>query len=150
MIAWTEVNPSPFSPTYRAANSLGSLASGRVLFVGGTDNPYNFNGTGYNGQPSNPLAQVMAYDPENDAWSLIDDTNGEPHTATMDHRGLVSFAGGWATVGGMTGPGAPTDAVSLLRIDEPVPAASTWHMIIMALTMLTAATHVVRRRKVWA
>ncbi len=50
----------------------------------------------------------------------------------------------------MTGPGAPTDAVNLLRIDEPVPTASTWHMIIMALTMLTAATHVVRRRKVWA
>ncbi|MCH7994768.1 MAG: hypothetical protein IIB57_10045 [Planctomycetes bacterium] len=68
----------------------------------------------------------------------------------MDHRGLVSFDGGWATVGGMTGPGAPTDAVNLLRIDEPVPAASTWHIIIMALTMLTAATYVVRRRKVWA
>lgn len=150
IIAWTEMDASPFSPTYRAANSLGSLASGRILFVGGTDNPYNFNGTGYNGQPSNPLAQVMAYDPADDSWSLIDDTNGQPHTATMDHRGLVSFDGGWATVGGMTGPGAPTDAVNLLRIDEPVPAASTWHIIIMALTMLTAATYVVRRRKVWA
>ena len=149
-ITWTEVEASPFSPTYRAANSLGSLPSGRLLFVGGTDNPYNFNGTGYNGQPSNPLAQVMVYNPVNDVWSLIDDTTGDVHIPTMDHRGLVRFDGGWVTVGGMTAPGAPTDAVNLLRIDEPVPTASAWHMIIMALAMLAAATHVVRRRKAYA
>ncbi len=149
IIAWTEMDPSPFSPTYRAANSLGSLPDGRLLFVGGTDNPYNFDGAGYNGQPSNPLDQVMTYDLADEGWSLIDDTAGEAHIATMDHRGLVSFDGGWVTIGGMTGPGAPTDRVSLLRFSGPVPTASTWHVIIMALTMLVAATCVVRQRKGW-
>lgn len=145
-VTWTDEGANPFSATYRAANSLGASSSGLLVFLGGTDNPYNFNGTGYNGQPSNPLDLVMAYDPIGNAWQQIDDTAGAAHTPTMDHRGLVPFDGGWVTVGGMTGPGAATDAVNMLTISEPVPATSTWALIAMAAIMVVFATRILRRQ----
>ncbi len=115
-VSWSQRAPSPFSGTYRAASTQGLTDCSVVLFVGGTDNPYNFNGTGYNGQPSFPLDQVMTYDPVADRWRMVDDTGGDPWTPTMDHRGLVEFDGGWATVGGMTGPGTATTAVNSLQV----------------------------------
>jgi N-acetylneuraminic acid mutarotase len=65
-VAWTVVDPHPGLPTYRAAATLGPTADGLMLVTGGTDNPYNFNGTGYNGQPSFPLDQILTYDPLTD------------------------------------------------------------------------------------
>ena len=39
-----------------------------MLLVGGSDNPYNFDGNGYNGQPSFPLDQILSYDPIAGDW----------------------------------------------------------------------------------
>ncbi|MFQ5462793.1 MAG: IPTL-CTERM sorting domain-containing protein [Phycisphaerae bacterium] len=143
-INWTIPAPSPFSQTYRAAGSQGTQPCDRVIFVGGTNNPYNFNGTGYNGQPANPLDQVMTYDPVADAWSLVDDSFGVAHGPTMDHRGLVYFNGAWVTVGGMRGPNIPTNAVNALTIDglcasAAIPTTSEWGVVIMVLLMLVVA-----------
>ena len=113
-IAWTEVAAHPGSATYRAAASQGAALGGRMLLLGGTDNPYNFNGIGYNGRSSFPLDQVLSYDPIGDDWRALTTTG--PHEATMDHRGLVRAANGWVTVGGMLGPRTMTDRVFLLRL----------------------------------
>jgi len=115
-ITWSQPGPSPFSQTYRAANGQSDLGCGSMLFVGGTDNSYNFSGNGYNGSPSNPLDQVIVFDPYTQVWAQVDDSLGIARTPTMDHRGLAFFDDGWVTVGGMTGPGAATNAVSSLTI----------------------------------
>lgn len=152
VVTWSQPAASPFSPTYRAANSTGFSGCDRLFISGGTDNPYNFNGNGYNGQPSNPLNQLMAYDPIADDWQLIDDSAGT-HTVTMDHRGLAWFNSSWVTVGGMTGPGAATDAVQAVFIlgacdpDAPVPASSEWGVMVLALLVVSCATILINGRR---
>lgn len=112
-IAWSELPAHPGLPTYRAAASQGATAGGRLLVVGGTENPYNVSGTGYNGQPAFPLDQALAFDPVTGDWAVLA-VVGEP-LPTMDHRGLVRVADGWVTIGGMTAPGTATDAVLFYR-----------------------------------
>ncbi len=112
-IAWTEVAAHPGSPAYRAAGSQGGTLDGRMLLVGGTDNTYNISGIGYNGVPSQPLDQVIAFDPLTDERSEL--TALGQHAATMDHRGLVRIGECWATVGGMTAPTVATARAFLLR-----------------------------------
>lgn len=117
-IEWTELPAHTGAPTYRAAGSQGGDEHGRLLILGGTENPYNYNGTGYNGQPSQPLSQALAFDPATLSWQSME-MRGNP-LPTMDHRGLVRIAGGWATIGGMVGPGISTsEIVTYTLVPEP-------------------------------
>lgn len=75
----------------------GDVEGNRVLFVGGTPNAYNYNGVGYNGEPSKPQKHVFAWDFAQDNWVAYED---KP-VASMDHRGLVSWQGDWITIGGL-------------------------------------------------
>lgn len=93
-IAWRAGSPHPDPARYRAAaGACGPL----VVFAGGTSNPYNYNGIGYDGRPSEPLATVMAYDTRSGAWK---DLPSAP-TATMDHRALAMSGSTAIIVGGM-------------------------------------------------
>ncbi len=93
-IVWRKLDAHPAPVRYRAAaGACGTL----VLFAGGTDNPYNYDGIGYDSVPSAPLASVMALDTRNGRWRRLDDAP----MATMDHRGLpVRGSRAWI-VGGM-------------------------------------------------
>ncbi len=170
-IAWKSAPPSPFRPTYRAANSMASRNAqaeenrdanitstqktmelslrtpprspfqGGIIFVGGTDRPYNYNGTGYDGHASRPLDQIVTFDPLHSRWTKlggrskldaarVNSTNTRKIDAptnsttkrkgipppTMDHRGLVWFDGVWVTVGGMTGPATATTLVKSVTL----------------------------------
>ncbi len=93
-ISWARGPTHPGPALYRAAVG----ACGRtIVFAGGTDNPYNYNGIGYDGVPSRASNAVLAFDMRSKRWSR----SGTMGTPSMDHRGL-SFVGasGWA-VGGM-------------------------------------------------
>lgn len=103
-----EINPTQpdkinwytwFHPTdagrYRMA-AAGDIDNDRILFVGGSYNPYNFNGVGYNGQASEPTSEIWSYHVDKRTWEVL---NSEQ--ATMDHRGLLNVSGKWFTVGGM-------------------------------------------------
>lgn len=94
-IDWRPIEPHPGKPMYRMA-ATGDGASS-VWFAGGSDNPYNFNGIGYNGTPSNPAKAVFRYDVANARWVSV----GELGTGTMDHRGLLHRDGWFYIVGGM-------------------------------------------------
>lgn len=83
----------------------GDTEGNRVLFVGGTPNAYNYTGVGYNGEPSKPQKHVFAWDFSKDNWVAYED---KP-VASMDHRGLVNWAGDWITIGGLTGAQQVTD-----------------------------------------
>jgi len=96
-IDWRSVDYHPGLPRYRMA-AAGVAAVNGVLFVGGSENPYNYNGMGYNGQPSEPAGGALLFDIDTQSWRVL----GFEGEATMDHRGLVPFAGQWLTVGGMT------------------------------------------------
>ena len=87
---------------YRAA-AAGSASDNTVYFSGGTDNPYNYDGEGYNGTPARPLDTVMY---PHDLGALSEDWAiqvGYATFGTMDHRGMVEWNGAYFTLGGMNG-----------------------------------------------
>ena len=108
-ITWEPVPHLPGAPLYRAA---GATLGGLVVLAGGTDNPYNYNGIGYDGAPSSPSRQLLAYDGRAGWVSLP-----APPVATMDHRTL-GVAGGYVfLVGGMVDGQRVSDRVWYAEVD---------------------------------
>lgn len=111
-IDWRSVDYHPGLPRYRMA-AAGVAAVNGVLFLGGSENPYNYNGVGYDGQPSEPAGGALLFDIDTQSWREL----GFEGEATMDHRGLVPFAGHWLTVGGMASGQRVTDRVFSYQLD---------------------------------
>lgn len=96
-INWSRLPQLPGKGLYRMA-ATGWADRNFVLFAGGTDNAYNYNGIGYNKIPSEPSAHVWGYDITANEYVVFKD---KP-TATMDHRSLINLGDGrFATLGGM-------------------------------------------------
>ena len=111
-IDWRSVDYHPGLPRYRMA-AAGVAGVNGVLFVGGSENPYNYNGIGYDGQPSEPAEDALLFDIDTQSWRVLG-FEGEP---TMDHRGLVPFKGQWLTVGGMAADQRVTNRVTAYELD---------------------------------
>jgi N-acetylneuraminic acid mutarotase len=98
-IEWTKLPAHPGDARYRvAAGALPEKKGGKIYFSGGTDNPYNYNGIGYNGQPAEPSPVTFAFDAKSEKWQTISENTPEP---TMDHRGLLVTPRELVMVGGM-------------------------------------------------
>jgi hypothetical protein len=96
-ITWTRLPPHPGQARYRTAAA--ALGDRRVVFVGGTDNPYNYAGLGYDKRPSQPAGQAFAWDLAGERWETLPG----PPRATMDHRAMVALGPGGPLllIGGM-------------------------------------------------
>lgn len=112
-IDWRRMPSHPGPPRYRMA-SAGMVERNAIIFLGGSSNPYNYDGMGYDGNPSEPVSGALLFDLEAHAWRQIDQANGP----SMDHRGLVPYANGWLIVGGMLAGQQVTDRVSLYTFGE--------------------------------
>ena len=111
-IDWRRLGPHPGPARYRAA-ATGDADGRRILFVGGSANPYNFNGIGYDGIPAEPIGEIVAYDLAKEQWVTL----GELPEPSMDHRGLVRWNGGWLLPGGMLARQTVTSRVEWLPLD---------------------------------
>jgi len=110
-IEWTQLPPPPWAPLYRAA----AVAIGRfVVFAGGTDNPYNYNGMGYDGNPAEPKKAVFAYDVERGEWVEFQGLK----TATMDHRAIAFTGNHLVIVGGMESDQRVTTLMQMMDIAQ--------------------------------
>ena len=110
VIRWTRLPPHPGAPLYRMA-AAGSPSRNQVLFAGGSDNAYNYNGIGYDGTPSKPSAHGFAWDFASSTWVAL-----PPRAmATMDHRGLLAHDGAFYTLGGMVSDQQVTATVVVYR-----------------------------------
>jgi N-acetylneuraminic acid mutarotase len=111
-IDWAKIIPEhPGKAQYRMA----AEASGkRVVFTGGTDNPYNYNGIGYNGVPSEPSPATFAWNVDNHSWETLAD-NPVP---SLDHRGMVASKDGLILIGGMEAGQKVTARVSQLSMPK--------------------------------
>lgn len=110
-IQWTRLPPHPGPPLYRAA---AGVVHGMVVFAGGTDSPYNYDGVGYNGVPSAPRAAVFAYDPRRSAWRTLPPLP----VATMDHRAIAVAGNRLVIVGGMVADQRVTSRVTVGRLAD--------------------------------
>jgi N-acetylneuraminic acid mutarotase len=84
-IDWREIKPHPGKPRYRMA-AASSTEEGGVIFIGGSENPYNYDGMGYDGSASSPAEDALLYKVVDGSWQQIDVSG----PATMDHRGLMT------------------------------------------------------------
>ncbi len=96
-IEWSKLPLHPGNARYRIAAGA-SEKEGRIYFSGGTDNPYNYNGMGYNGQPSEPSPVTFAFNVRAGKWETINENTSD---STMDNRGLLVVGRDLILVGGM-------------------------------------------------
>lgn len=80
-----------------AATGIKTPKGGQIVFLGGSDNPYNYSGIGYNGLPSEPGKYQYRFDLASKQW-LTPHTLSQP---SMDHRGLLCWQNTLLRVGGM-------------------------------------------------
>jgi N-acetylneuraminic acid mutarotase len=109
-IDWRRIDPHPGDARYRMA-AAGIQSENAVLFIGGSENPYNFDGIGYDGEPSNPEKRAMLFDLDKLKWHIVKLKN----RPSMDHRGLVQAGDRWLTIGGMLEGQSVTGRVTAYR-----------------------------------
>ena len=110
-IAWRPLPDPPVGERYRMAAAADG--QGRVVFVGGSENPYNYSGVGYDGVPSEPEATVWSLDLDSLAWTR----HGDLAEPSMDHRGLLVLDDAYWLLGGMLAGQRVTDRVVRFRLD---------------------------------
>jgi len=109
-IEWTKLPNHPGGAHYRIAAG-GSERDDRIYFSGGSDNPYNYNGVGYDGKPAEPSGVTFAFNLKSGKWETINEHTPNP---TMDHRGLLVASPGLVVIGGMEAGQHVTSRVSVL------------------------------------
>lgn len=97
-IHWKTMPHHPGPALYRmAATGTRIDGSAAIVFAGGSPNPYNFDGIGYDGNASQASARVFSWNIDAGRWSRM----GRLPAATMDHRGLLPRGDLLVIVGGM-------------------------------------------------
>lgn len=112
-IDWRRIPSHPGLPRYRMA-SAGIESLSAVVFIGGSVNPYNYNGIGYDGEPSEPVGRALFFSLDSLTWRELSISG----PATMDHRGLVPYGNRWLTVGGMLAGPEVTDQVTAYKFES--------------------------------
>jgi hypothetical protein len=107
-IDWRTLDHPTGTARYRMA-AAGDKATNKIYFVGGSINPYNYNGIGYNGEPSTADDAIWTFDIAEGTWVI---SKTEAEAPTMDHRGLINVNGSWSTIGGMLGAQRVTSKVT--------------------------------------
>jgi len=93
-VSWRQIKSHPGKSRYRMAATGNESA---IIFAGGSENPYNYNGIGYNGEPSNPDTEIFSYDFTDSTWNIL----GKAPVGTMDHRSLIKVGEWYYLAGGM-------------------------------------------------
>lgn len=109
-IAWIRLPDHPSHSVYRAA---AAAVGDMIVFAGGTDNPYNYDGIGYDGVPAEPSTGVFGFDVLTRNWRSLPALS----TPSMDHRGIVVAGEMLVIVGGMTAGQRVTTQVVYATVD---------------------------------
>lgn len=95
-IQWSKIDHHSDEAYYRMA-AVGHKAKQQIVFAGGSNNPYNYNGIGYNDVPSDASDLIRVYDLQSAKW----ETHQGIIEKTMDHRSLLEKDGWFYIIGGM-------------------------------------------------
>jgi N-acetylneuraminic acid mutarotase len=109
-IQWSKLPNHPGTARYRIAGG-GSEKDQKIYFAGGTDNPYDYAGIGYDGKPAEPSPVTFDFNLRTGKWETINENTPDP---TMDHRGLLVTHEGLVLIGGMEKGQKVTARVTLL------------------------------------
>lgn len=109
LIDWQEIEHHSGVAHYRMAASNHKMS--QIQFFGGSDNPYNYSGIGYNGQPSEASDILRVYDFNHENWIL----RASDFSASMDHRAALSTPHGLVIMGGMKNPQQVTGEIKYIK-----------------------------------
>jgi N-acetylneuraminic acid mutarotase len=109
-IEWTKLTAHPGTARFRIAAGE-SEKDGMIYFSGGSDNPHDNAGVGYDGKPSEPSPVTFAFNLHTRKWETLDENTPHP---TMDHRGLLVTKSNLVIIGGMEKGQAVTPKVTVL------------------------------------
>jgi N-acetylneuraminic acid mutarotase len=111
-IDWRLVPHPTGKARYRmAAGSISMPATG-IVFIGGSLNPYNYDGMGYDGNASTPDNKLWYYNFSQQQWQIR-----TINTTTMDHRGLLRLDDNTLVIlGGMQDQQKVSDKVTIITI----------------------------------
>lgn len=112
LIKWTRIQQHPGKARYRMASVGISSPVEMVVFAGGSNNPYNFNGIGYNMKPSFADSSVFAYRLDTNEWVTLENMP----TPTMDHRNIAKAGNEFFIVGGMVNDQRVTNLVQKFSV----------------------------------
>lgn len=108
-IFWQKITHHSGTAYYRmAAASYNSL---QFYFMAGSDNPYNYNGIGYNEIPSQPSGDVRMFDLKANSWTI----SKQAIPASMDHRAALETPHGLVVLGGMLVSQSVTDKITYYK-----------------------------------
>jgi hypothetical protein len=120
-IEWTKLPAHPGTARFR----IGAGASEKdemIYFSGGSDNPHDNAGMGYDGKPAEPSSVTFAFNLASRKWETLDENTPDP---TMDHRGLLVTKQNLVMIGGMEKGQQVTGKVTVLSKEAKAkPAAS--------------------------
>lgn len=111
-IDWRLISHPTGKARYRMA-ATGVEKNNQIVFVGGSENPYNYDGIGYDGRPSEPQSKIWIYDLSSQSWSLFD-----TDIKTMDHRGLIELNGEGLVLGGMGRNQRVLNEISIYKLNQ--------------------------------
>ncbi len=111
-IDWQPLPAHPGRPRYRMAATGTEQDGARVVFAGGSENPYNYDGIGYDGVPSAASTAVFSFDFGRGQWQQHVPTA----VASMDHRALIERDGNFHLIGGMRDPQSVSAEVVSFRL----------------------------------
>jgi N-acetylneuraminic acid mutarotase len=120
-IEWTKLPAHPGTARFRIAAG-GSEKDEMIYFSGGSDNPHDDAGIGYDGKPSEPSPVTFAFNMRTRKWETLDENTPNP---TMDHRGLLVTKSNLVVIGGMEkGQVVTAKIVALSKEAKGKPAAT--------------------------
>jgi hypothetical protein len=114
-IQWSKLPPHPGTANFRLAAGASSRDQ-KIYFAGGTDDPYDMVGIGYDGKPAVPSPVTFAFNVHTRKWETINENTPDP---TMDHHGLVATTEGLIMVGGMDKDQKVVSSVQVLDLKPP-------------------------------
>lgn len=96
-ISWQQIPHPTGKARYRMAGAaVKQDGKDLIVFIGGSETAYNYNGIGYNGTAAEPSAEVWVYSLTDKRWLQAENT-----AAVMDLRTLVSINNELYSLGGM-------------------------------------------------
>lgn len=113
LIDW-EIIPHHSKTAYYRMAAVGDVKSNKIIFAGGSNNPYNYDGIGYNGAASVASNLVHVYDIPSNKWQ----TKVDVMPATMDHRALLTDDKWFYIIGGMQNKQMVSSKVIKFKLDN--------------------------------
>jgi N-acetylneuraminic acid mutarotase len=111
-IEWSKLPAHPGAARYRIAAGA-SDKDHKIYFTGGTDNPYDYTGIGYDGKPAEPSPTTFAFNLHSGKWEVVNDNTPNP---TMDNHQLLVIRDNLVTAGGMEKGQKVTARVAILPV----------------------------------